>query len=133
MRNPGLRRICPLLLIVLLPACAGKPTVYTVPLNGVERVVSLQADSFSFAPSIIRAHQGDRLLLKVTNEAGIRHNLTVRNPRGELIRDILLPAGETVEVPLLLTDEGIWEFFCNKPMHETLGMAGRIEAATFLQ
>jgi uncharacterized cupredoxin-like copper-binding protein len=133
MRNPGLLNGCLLLLLLLLSACAGQPTVYTVPQNGAERVVSLQADSFSFAPSIIRAHQGDRLLLRVSNMAGIRHNLTVRNPRGELIRDVHLPAGETVEVPLLLTDEGTWEFVCNKPLHETLGMAGRIEAATLLQ
>jgi plastocyanin len=117
-----------LLLILALSACAGKTTEVTVvPADG-KRVVVIRASSFSLTPTVIRAHNGDHLLLQVTNAAGTVHNLTIKKPGGEIVRSVDLGAGESVEVPLDLTESGTWKFYCNKPFHETLGMSGSIEA-----
>ncbi len=128
MKNPGLLVLPILLAILLLPACAAKKTVVTVSSDGGEKVVLIEATSFSFMPTVIRAHQGDRLVLRVVNEAGAVHNLTVKNPSGESVTSVDLPAGETVEIPLDLTAEGTWQYYCDKPFHKTLGMSGSIEA-----
>lgn len=117
-----------ILLILVLPGCAGQRTVFSVPPGGGAIIVPMQADSFSFSPGIIRARQGDRLVLRVANAAGMEHNLTVDDPLGRRVLSVDLPAGETVEVPLELTEGGIWAFYCDKPLHKSLGMTGRIEA-----
>jgi uncharacterized cupredoxin-like copper-binding protein len=80
-------------------------------------------------PTVIRAHQGDRLVLRVVNEAGAVHNLTVKNPRGESVTSADLPVGATVDIPVELTESGTWPFYCDMPFHKTLGMSGSIEAA----
>ncbi len=129
MKNPGLLILPILLVILLLPACAAKKTVVAVSSDGGEKIVLIEAASFSFMPTVIRAHQGDRLVLRVVNGAGAGHNLTVKNPRGEPVASVDLPAGETVEIPLELTESGTWPFYCDKPFHKTLGMSGNIEAA----
>jgi uncharacterized cupredoxin-like copper-binding protein len=97
--------------------------------DGGEKIVFIEATSFSFMPTVIQAHQGDRLVLRVVNGAGAVHNLTVKNPRGETAASVDLPAGETVEIPLELTDSGTWPFYCDKPFHKPLGMSGSIEVA----
>ena len=38
-----------------------------------------------------------------------------------------VPGKETVEVKVRLKESGIYEFFCNKPFHSTLGMKGTLE------
>lgn len=107
--------------------CAGKEIVFEVPESAEETVVSMQASSFSFDPTVIKAHQGDILLLEVENLAGMAHNFTLKSPVGEIITSVTLPAGQTVAVSVTLAESGIYLYTCDRPMHTTLGMSGRIE------
>lgn len=116
-------------LVWTLAGCAGKEIVFEVPENAKETVVSMKASSFAFDPAVIKAHQGDSLLLKVENLAGMAHNLTLKSPEGKILTSVTLPAGQTVTVPVTLAESGIYVYTCDRPMHTTLGMSGRIEVA----
>lgn len=111
-----------------LTGCAGKGSMFEVPAGGGEKEVSLKASSFAFAPAVIKARQGDVLLLRVENLAGMEHNLTVKSPDGEILASVTLPVGKTVAVPVSLAASGTYALTCERPMHTTLGMSGRIEA-----
>ncbi len=119
----------PLVLMMtwMLVGCAAKKTVFQVPAGGGETAVVLKASSFAFHPAVIKARQGDILLFKVENLAGMKHNLTLRDPAGKILHDVDLPAGKTVVVEVSLTEEGIYTYDCDRPMHTTLGMSGHIE------
>lgn len=112
----------------LIWGCAPGTGVYNVPAGSANQAVTMTASSFEFSPAIIHAHRGDRLLFKVTNRAGLDHNLTIEDPQGKTIQSVPLPAGKTVEVELNLTEAGLYHYFCNRPLHSTLGMTGTIES-----
>jgi plastocyanin len=112
-----------------LVGCAGKGGVFEVPAGTGEKEVSLKASSFAFDPAVIKAQQGDVLLLKVENLAVMEHNLTIKNPAGGILQSVTLPAGKTVTVPVTLAESGTYALTCDRPMHTTLGMSGRIEVA----
>jgi hypothetical protein len=114
-----------LALALVLPACADKEMAYTLPLNEV-RVVPVQLAEAGYTPSLIEAQQGDRLLLQVENMAARTHYLTVKNPRGGFIRSVVLPAGETVMIPLLLTEGGIWSFYGEDSVQGPVNTRGTI-------
>ena len=124
-------RISYLLLLpfLLLPACATKQTVVSVTPEDGTALVLIEARSFSFIPTVIRARQGDHLLLRVINLANTAHNLTVKNPSGEIVQGVDLPAGQTVEIPVHLNEAGTWPYYCDRPLHTPLGMNGTIEAS----
>ncbi len=85
------------------------------------------ASSFDFKPDAIRVvGQGKRLTLIIENVAGIEHNITVKNPAGELLVTQNLPAHQTVRVEVHLAQLGKYTFYCDKPFHPTLGMKGRL-------
>lgn len=111
-----------------LVGCAAKGMVFEVPDGAGEKEVALKASSFAFDPAVIKARQGDVLLLKVENLAGMDHNLTINSPAGNILASVALPAGKTVTVPVTLAESGTYAMTCDRPMHTTLGMSGRIEA-----
>lgn len=113
-----------------LVGCAGKGAMFEVPAGGGEKDVSLKASSFAFDPAVIKARQGDVLLLQVENLAGMEHNLTVKSPGGKILASVTLPVGKTVAVPVQLAESGTYAMTCDRPMHTTLGMSGRIEATS---
>ncbi len=92
-----------------------------------EKGLVIKADSFRFEPNNIRAHQGAVLVLKVENVSGSAHNLTIENPEGSIIQNVDLPSKMTVDVRVNLSKVGIYNFYCNKTFHPTLGMKGQIE------
>lgn len=112
-----------------LVGCAGKGALFEVPAGDGEKEVALKASSFAFDPAVIKARQGDVLRLRVENLAGMDHNLTIDSPGGKILASITLPAGKTVTVPVTLAESGTYELSCDRPMHTTLGMSGRIEVA----
>ncbi len=115
--------------LLLMSACAGlQPPISAGPGAG-QKTVSMEASSFSFKPNNIRAEQGDILTLNIDNVSGSAHNFTIKDPHGTVLQDVDLPSKKTVPVRITLSEPGVYEFYCDKPLHSTFGMKGRIEAA----
>ncbi len=109
---------------LLIAGCSGPKKVATVPAGAGEKVIGIKAQSFDFDPDIIRTRPGDRLVLEVENISGMGHNITVKSPSGTILVSRNLPAHETVRLELGLEEKGEYPFYCDKPMHPTLGMKG---------
>ncbi len=119
---------CVAAVLLLLAGCAGREhRVNTVADPGQKVNVEMQASNFAFNPNVITAQKGDTLILNVKNTSGEKHNITVKNPSGDVIadKDILRDQTITVEVPL--PTAGVYPFYCDVGPHAALGMKGRIE------
>lgn len=117
-----------LLMAVLLTvaACASQqPPLTIVPAKG-EAVVAVKAFSFKFEPDTVRAHKGDVLIFQVENMSSTVHTFTVKDPAGLIIRSVFLSAGQTTSAKVDISATGIYEFYCDRPLHSSLGMKGRI-------
>lgn len=99
-----------------------------VPAPASAEAVVLQADNFLFKPNLIRAPAGGTLSLAVTNVSDQLHDLTVKNPAGEVIIQVDLPPHVPVQVTVPLPVAGDYPFECSRPFHAKLGMTGRIVA-----
>ncbi len=120
--------ILSLVLLFSVSACAEREAVVAVgPAKGETTVIVVKASSFRFAPRDIKAYQGSTLVFQIENVAGIDHNFTIKDPRGSIIRSVPLPAQKTITLKVDLSDTGLYEFYCDRPFHTTLGMTGRIE------
>jgi len=112
--------------LLIIAGCAGPKKVVTVSPEVGKKIIQMKASSFDFDPDVIRARQGDRLVLVIENVAGIHHNFTLKDPSGEILVDKHLPEKETVRVEVPLTHAGEYPFYCDKPLHATFGMKGRV-------
>ena len=126
-RRRTLRLIVCLALLSLVAACAGLQPQVTVGREEGEKVLTIKAASFKFEPNNIEAYMEDVIMLKVENISGAEHNFTLEDPRGHVLQNLNLPPGKTVEVRVVLSEPGVYHFYCNKPFHTFLGMKGRIE------
>ncbi len=112
--------------IFLAAACAARQPLVTVG-PGKGQAVAITASDFKFVPNNIKAYKGDVLLLKIENTSGTGHNFTIKDPGGNTLQSVPLPSKETVTVKVELADSGTYEFYCDKPLHSTLGMKGWIQ------
>jgi plastocyanin len=87
----------------------------------------MKASSFSFDPGTIVARRGETLVLHINNVSGERHNLTVKDPAGKIIRSEDLPSHQIVTMEIPLDTAGVYPFYCDIDLHATLGMKGKIE------
>lgn len=111
-------------LAALAAGCVPKKAAYLVPPG--ETGVAIEASSFEFKPNLIQAREGEALLLKVTNVAGMTHNLTILDPQGKSLANADLPTGQTTEISLPPLTAGAYPFYCDKPLHPSFGMKGEI-------
>ena len=118
-----------LVMILAVAACAGPQITLNVPPGTGEKVVEVKASSFHFAPNLIQARQGDRLVLLIDNTAGISHNFTLKDPAGKVLVSKDLPAQKTVRLEVSLSQAGDYPFYCDKPLHAAFGMKGRFVVA----
>ena len=132
MRNtkhrPGL---WPLLLILLIfGACVGAQSAVKVA-EGKEKeaVVEMTASNFKFEPAVIQAQVGNNISLEIRNTASGNHNFTLKDPKGQVIQSYDLPPNQKITVKVSLKEAGVYEFYCDKPFHSTMGMKGRLEVA----
>jgi YVTN family beta-propeller protein len=88
---------------------------------GTLRVVKMEADDYYFGPTFLRGKPGQRLRLRIENESGTLHNITIA---GQLDRDIL--PKKTIEVDVTIPDSGTLVFSCK--FHGPLGMNGQLTA-----
>ena len=115
-------------LLVLLSGCGGsKQTVNVAATPDAKVTVEMKASNFAFDPGRIVARKGDTLVLHVTNVAKEKHQITVKDPSGKIIKDADLPSGQTVTMEIPLTTAGVYPFYCDIDFHAGFGMKGRIE------
>jgi len=115
-----------LALLALAAGCAPKTASFQVPAG--EPGVAIEASSFEFTPNLIRTPAGMPLLLKVKNTAGMQHNLTILDLDGKTLASVDLPAGQVTDIQLPTLKTGNYPFYCDKPLHTSLGMKGEIRA-----
>ncbi len=116
-------------LVLGLAGCAGvqqKPAI----LEPGERTLVMKVESFKFEPNYIKARQGTTLEITLQNVASVEHNLTIKTPEGNKLVDKNIPAGGTASVKVELGKPGIYEFYCDRAFHSSMGMKGRIEVST---
>jgi uncharacterized cupredoxin-like copper-binding protein len=116
-----------LCVFLLLTACAGLQQQVTVGPEKGEKELPMKAESFKFEPNNIKAYEGDVIVLKVKNISGAAHNFTIEDPRENIIQSVDLPSNKTVEITVILSEVGTYNFYCNKPFHKLFGMKGQIE------
>jgi plastocyanin len=117
-----------LVLLVLVSGCGGSKKTVNVAATPDDKVtVEMKASNFAFDPGVIVARKGDTLVLHVTNVSGEKHNITVKDPAGKIIKSANLPGHEAVTVEIPLDTAGVYPFYCDVGPHATLGMKGRIE------
>ena len=117
--------------LLITVGCTGLGTPVTVKsLEQGERAIHLKAGSFEFNPNNIKIQGPGPLSLVVENIADIEHNITIKNPHGQILKSVDLPAKETTSVPLDLPTNGKYTFYCDKPFHSTFGMKGQIQVGS---
>jgi plastocyanin len=116
-------------IIVILAVTACASVQEKMVLEPGEKTLVMKVESFKFEPNNIKAHRGDILTVKLENMAGMEHNLTIKTPQGAALLSVDIPAKGTIDVRVNLAETGIYQFYCDKPMHPTLGMKGQIEVA----
>jgi YVTN family beta-propeller protein len=88
-----------------------------------QRVVKMEADDYYFGPTFLRGKPGQRVRLRVENESGTLHNITIADQ--QIDRDIL--PKKTIEVDVTIPPSGVITFSCK--FHGPLGMNGQLTAA----
>jgi plastocyanin len=91
--------------------------------------VQLKASNFIFEPNDVKARQGDVLTIRVENISGTTHNLTVKNPQGNVLANVDIPPKGTATAKVTLTETGTYPFYCDKTMHAPMGMRGKIDVS----
>ncbi len=88
-----------------------------------QRVVKMEADDYYFGPTFLRGKPGQRVRLRVENESGTLHNITIADQ--QIDRDIL--PKKTIEVDVTVPPSGVVTFTCK--FHGPLGMNGQLATA----
>jgi plastocyanin len=131
MRNPNNKKsriVFCLGVVLLLTGCAGFQEKSAV-LQAGDNKIEMKAGNFYFDPNSVHATTGE-LEIILLNTSDTEHNLTIVNPKGEVLvsRDIQDRAKEQILVSLDQT--GTYELYCDKMFHPSLGMTGAIEVQT---
>ena len=117
------------------PATAGRAQPKTVTIGGVSfadhgtrdvaslRVVKMEADDYYFGPTFLRGKPGQHLRLRIENESGTLHNITIAAQ--QIDRDIL--PKKTIELDVTIPASGTLVFSCK--FHGPLGMNGQRAAS----
>lgn len=128
MKNAIMRLMFAVLWMFFVPAgCAAPQPVISIESAQGETTLKIDADNFRFVPNNIRVYQGDTVLFKVENISNTEHNLTVKDPEGCIISDQDISPKGSALIRVVFSETGVYDFYCNEPFHNTLGMSGQIE------
>jgi|SRR3989344_2786028 len=88
-------------------------TPYT---SGKVREITIvsQKDKWNFAPEIIEAEKGDKIVATIINEDNYDHGISI-DAFGVSKR---MPANGTIKVEFVVTQEGDFPFYCSVPCGE---------------
>ena len=117
-------------LFSLLAACSSLQTPVITDQSKQKQTVRIQADSFKFAPNNLVTYQGDVIVFSIESISDSTHNFSLEDPGGKVLQNVNLPARKTVEVEVTFSELGTYKFYCDKPLHSTLGMNGQISVIT---
>lgn len=112
---------------LLLSGCAGRQLQIAPVEKEGKKIVEMRAESFRFEPDNIKVLQGDTIIFAVNNVSGSEHNFTIRNPQQEILKYMDIPALRTARFEVTFQEPGIYEFYCDKPLHAAFGMKGQVE------
>ena len=114
-------------MVMLLQGCASLQPQVVLSDKESEKVVEMKAGSFKFEPNNIRAFQGDTVLFRIENSSDSTHNFTITNPQQQILKSVALPAKKAVDINVSFAEPGVYEFYCDKPLHSSFGMKGQVE------
>jgi|SRR5208282_1574146 len=114
-------------MVVLFAGCASLQPQVDLSEKQSKKVVELKAESFNFEPNNIRAFEGDTILFRVENSSDSTHNFTITNPQQQILKSVDLPAKKAVDINVSFAEPGVYEFYCDKPLHSFFGMKGQVE------
>ena len=77
---------------------------------------------FAFSPREIRVKAGQPVNLRISNQGGILHDLTIPT----LGYQAVVQPGQQSTVGMSVSEPGTYEFFCSVPGHREAGMVGRL-------
>jgi plastocyanin len=119
--------VLPAVLLVTV-GCAGLGSPVTASSQEQGKMaIDMKANSFEFQPNNIKVPKPVALTLTIENISGTAHNITIKNPEGQVLKSADLPSEKTISVTVDLLATGKYEFYCDKPLHATLGMKGQIQ------
>ncbi len=113
--------------LFVLAACAGLQQQITVANGERETVVTMEVSNFKFKPNNIKTYQGNVIVFKISNVSENNHNFTIKDPDDKMLRSVDLPPKTIVEVEIMFSKPGKYNYDCDKPLHSSLGMKGQIE------
>jgi plastocyanin len=113
--------------VLLLAGCGGLQPQVVLSEKESEKVVQLNTESFKFKPNNIRAFEGDTILFRIENSSDSAHNFTIANPQQQILKSVDLPAKKAVDINVSFEEPGVYEFYCDKPLHSSFGMKGQVE------
>jgi plastocyanin len=113
--------------VLLIAGCASLQPQVAVSEKESEKVVELKAESFKFEPNNIRVFEGDMIIFRIENSSDSAHNFTITNPQKQILKEVALPSKKVVDINVSFADPGVYEFYCDKPLHSSFGMKGQVE------
>jgi len=116
-------------MVLLLEGCAGLQPQVVLSDKESQKVVEMKAGSFKFEPNNIKAFEGDTVLFRIENSSDLSHNFTITNPQQQILKSVVLPANKAVDINVSFAGPGVYEFYCDKPLHSSFGMKGQVEVA----
>lgn len=112
---------------LLLAGCASLQPQVVLSEKEIEKVVELKAESFKFVPNNIRVFEGATIIFRIENNSDSEHNFTITNPQKQILKEVALPAKTAVDINVSFAGPGVYEFYCDKPLHASFGMKGQVE------
>jgi uncharacterized cupredoxin-like copper-binding protein len=114
-------------MVLLVAGCASLQPQVALSEKDSEKVVEMKAESFKFEPNNIKAFEGNTIIFHIENGSVLAHNFTITNPQRQILQSVTLQAGKTTEIKVTFAEPGVYEFYCDKPLHSSFGMKGQVE------
>ena len=92
-----------LAVVLVMGGCTALGT--PVGVKGAEEgkmTVHIKASSFEYRPNNIKVPEPGPLTLVVENLSGIEHNITVKNPEGQVLKTVNLPPKKTTSASKIM-------------------------------
>ena len=113
--------------ILLLAVCMSLQPQVALGEEKSEKVVEMKADSYKFEPNNVKISEGETVLFRIENISNSTHNFTIKDPQKEILKSETLPAKKTTDIKVSFAAPGVYDFYCSKPFHPSLGMKGQVE------